>query len=132
MYIFSVLIQIVMEQLRNKQNFIYFPHCIFTVFLDAISIYKLAIYYKNPPFELNCAAIHINIHSVDKLAISITTIIAERDFESEYLFRMCSIANNLMTSPEFRPVCSATVLCHLGRKRNSYVATYFIRFSSTA
>ena len=45
---------------------------------------------------------------------------------------MCSVANNLVTSLEFNPIRCATTLCHFERTRNGYVATQFIRLSSTA
>ena len=56
--------------------------------------------------------------SVNKFAITIIAIITERDFKSEYLFRMCSVVTNLVTSLEFKPIRLATMLCHLGRTRN--------------
>ena len=59
------------------------------------------------------------------------TVITERDFKSEYLFRMCSVVTNLMTPLEFQPIRCATTLCHFGRTRNVYVATRFILLSST-
>ena len=45
---------------------------------------------------------------------------------------MCSVATNLVTLKEFRPIRCATTLCHFGRTRNGYVATHFILPSSTA
>ena len=70
--------------------------------------------------------------SVNKLAKTITNIITERDINNEYLFRMCSVVTNLVMSLEFKPIRSATMLCHFGRTRNGYVATRFILLSSTA
>ena len=60
------------------------------------------------------------------------TIRTELDFKSEYLFRMCSVVTNLVTSLEFQPIRCATTLFHFGRKRNVYVATRIILLSSTA
>ena len=56
----------------------------------------------------------------------------ERDFKTEYLFRTCSVATNLVTSLEFNPVPCATMLCHFGQRGNGSVATHFIHFGSTA
>ena len=78
------------------------------------------------------AVIQIMIDSVNKFAVSIKAIITERDFKSEYLFRMCSVTTNLVTSLELKPIRCATTLCHFGRTRNGYVATHFILLSSTA
>ena len=64
--------------------------------------------------------------SVNKFSITIIAIITERDFKSEYLFRMFSVVTNLVTSLELQPVRCATMLCHFGQKRNGYVATRFI------
>ena len=74
----------------------------------------------------------IKIDSVNKFAISITAIITERDIKSEYLFRMCCVATNLVRSLEIGPVRRATLLYQLGRTRNRYGATHFILVSSTA
>ena len=81
---------------------------------------------------MTCAVISIKIDSVNKFAISITAIIAERDYKSKYLFRMYSVATNLVTSLEFRPIHCATMLCHFGRTRNGYVVTRFFLLSRTA
>ena len=59
------------------------------------------------------------------------TNITEREFKSEYLFRMCSVVTKLVTSLEFQPIRCATMLFHFGRTRNGYVATRFILLSST-
>ena len=48
------------------------------------------------------------------------------------MFRTRSVATDLVTSLEFQPIRCATMLCHSGRTRNGYVATYFILLSSTA
>ena len=81
-------------------------------------------------FQLSCAVISIEIDSISKFAISLTANITERDFKSEYLFRIRSVATNLVTSLEFRPIRCATRLCHFERTRNGYVATHFILLSS--
>ena len=60
------------------------------------------------------------------------TIRTELDFKSEYLFRMCSVVTNLVTSIEFQPIRSATMLLHFGRTWNVYVATRIIPLSSSA
>ena len=51
---------------------------------------------------MTCAVIQIKIDSVNKFATTFTVLITERDFRSEYLLRMCSVATNLVTSPEIR------------------------------
>ena len=48
------------------------------------------------------------------------------------MFRTRSVATNLVTSLEIQPIHCAIILCHYGRTRNGYVATYFILLSSTA
>ena len=70
--------------------------------------------------------------SVNKFAISVTAINTERDFKSEYLFCMCSVATNLVTSLEVKPIRCATTLCFLGRTRNCHAATDCNILSSTA
>ena len=60
------------------------------------------------------------------------TIITERDSKSDYLFRMCSVVTNLLTSLEFQPIRCATMLWYFGRTLNGYVATRFILLTSTA
>ena len=62
----------------------------------------------------------------------ITAISTDNYFKSEYLFRNCSVATNLVTSLEFSPNRCATTLCHFGRTRTGYVATQFIFRRSTA
>ena len=81
---------------------------------------------------MTCVVDSIKVDSVNKFAKTITAIIKERDIKSEYLFRMCSVVTNLVTSLEFQPIRCATTLCHFGRTRNGYVATHFILLSSTA
>ena len=76
--------------------------------------------------------ISIKIDSVNKLTVTITAIITERDFEKEYFFRMCCVVTNLVTSLEFKPFGCATTLCHFVRTGNGYVASRFIPLSSTA
>ena len=56
----------------------------------------------------------------------------ELDFKSQNLFRMCSVATNLVTSLESQPIRCATMLFHFGLTRNAYVATRIILLSSTA
>ena len=56
----------------------------------------------------------------------------ELDFKSEYLFRTCSVATNLVTSLEFNHIRCATMLCHFDQGQNNSVATHFISSSSTA
>ena len=60
------------------------------------------------------------------------TIRKELDFKSNYLFRMCSVVTNLVTSLEFQPIRCATTLFHFGRTRNGYVVNRTILLSSTA
>ena len=45
---------------------------------------------------------------------------------------MCSVATNLLTSLDFRPVRCAITPCLFGRTQYYYVATHFILFSGTA
>ena len=85
-------------------------------------------YYINPPLIRAVIYLDWQLQQVfNKL-----TIRTELDFKSEYLFRMCSVVTNLMTSLEFQPICCATTLSHLGRTWNGYVATRIILLSSTA
>ena len=51
------LIQIGTERLRNERILIYFPYCIFILFLGAIFITIITNYYINPAFKLTCAVI---------------------------------------------------------------------------
>ena len=60
------------------------------------------------------------------------SIRTELDFKSEYLFRMCSVVTNLVTSLESQPIRCATMLFHFGGIWNGYVAAHFILLSSTA
>ena len=69
---------------------------------------------------------------MNKFSITILPFITERDFKTEYLFRMCSVVTNLVTSLELQPTRCATMLCHFGRTQKSYVATRFILLNSTA
>ena len=108
-------------------------NCIFVSLIGAIFITNLAIYYEKIQFfELTCAVIYIKIESVNEFAVFITAIITERDLKNEYLFRLCSVANNLVMSLEFNPIRCATTLCHFGRTRNGCVGTHFNLLSSTA
>ena len=50
----------------------------------------------NPPFHNISAVIVSEIDNVNKFAL-ITTAIIERYFKSEYLYRKCSVATNLVT-----------------------------------
>ena len=81
---------------------------------------------------MTCAVISTKIDSVNNFAKYITAIVTERDFKSERLFCMCSVATNLVTSLEIQPTRSATMLCHFGQTRNGWVATIFLLLSSTA
>ena len=45
---------------------------------------------------------------------------------------MCSVATNLVTSLEFKPILCATTPCQIGQIRNSYLATHFTLLNSTA
>ena len=56
----------------------------------------------------------------------------ERDFETEYFFRTCSVATYVVTSPDFNPFHCALMRCHFGQTRNGCIATYFIHFSSAS
>ena len=50
----------------------------------------------------------------------------------KYLLRTRSVTTDLLMSLESQPVRCAIMLCHLGKTRNGYVATYFNLLSSTA
>ena len=91
-------------------------------------IINLTNYYINPP--LIRAVIYLDWQFPQ--VFNSFTIRTELDFKSEYLFRMCSVVTNLVTSLEFQPTRCATTLFHLGRTRNGYVATRIILFISTA
>ena len=56
----------------------------------------------------------------------------ERDFKSQYLFHMCSVAATQVTFLEVNLIRCSTALCHFGRTRNIYVATHFSLLRSTA
>ena len=81
---------------------------------------------------MSCAVIYIKIDSVNEFAVIISAVFTERDFKIDYLFRMCSVATNLVTSRKYNPIRCATTQGHFGRTRNGYVATHFILLSSTA
>ena len=68
----------------------------------------------------------------NKFAITIIATITERDFKSEFLFRVCSVVINLLTSLEIYPIGCTTMLTQFGRTRNAYVATRLILLSRTA
>ena len=72
------------------------------------------------------------IDYVNKFAVSNMTISTQRDFKSEYLFRTCSVATNLVMWLEFNPIHCATMLCYFGQTRSGYVAILFILRGSTA
>ena len=74
------------------------------------------------------------IDRVKKLAVSnmTTTTTTQRDLKSDYLFRTCSVATNLVTALEFNPIHCATMLYHFGQTRNSCIAVPFILCGSTA
>ena len=60
------------------------------------------------------------------------TTVTAYDFKSEYLFRTCSVATNLVTSLEFNPIHCATMLGHFGQTRNGSVTIHSIVCGSTA
>ena len=96
-------------------------------------IISLTNYYVNPPlFQLTCAVSNIRRWTLSTGFQQRLTVITERDFKCEYLFRMCSVVTNLATWLEFQPISCATMLCHFGRTRNGYVVIRFILLSSTA
>ena len=51
---------------------------------------------------------------------------------SENLFRTRSIATSLVTALKFHSIRCVIMLCHFGRTRNGYLASYLILLSSTA
>ena len=85
-------------------------------------------YYINPPLKLGSNLFRLTVLT----SFNSLTIRKELDFKSEYLFRMCSVVTNLVTSLEFQPIRCATTLFHFGWTRNGYVATRIILFSSIA
>ena len=72
---------------------------------------------------MTCAVSNLNRLTVSTCFQKRLILITERDFNSEYLFRMCSVVTNLARSLEFQPIRCATMLCHFGRTGNGYVAT---------
>ena len=78
-----------------------------------------------------CSKQFISIDSFQQI-FNALTFITEFDFKSEYLFRMCPVVTNLVTSLAFQAIPGAIMLFHFGRTRNGYVATGFIFLSSTA
>ena len=89
---------------------------------------NLANFYMNPP--LIRAVIYPDWQFYQVFDCS--TIIAELDFKSEYLSRMCSVVTNPVMSLNFQRIRCATMLFHFGQTRNGYGATRFVLFSSTA
>ena len=90
-------------------------------------ISNLTKYYRNSPSIRAVIYLDWQLQQVFKSL----TIITEGDFKSDYLFRMCSVLTNLLTSLEFQPIRCATILCHFGRTRNGYVAIRFVLLSNT-
>ena len=84
--------------------------------------------YINPRFNLCSNLFRLTVVT----SFNSLTLRTELDFKSEYLFRMCSVVTNLVTSLEIQPIRCATTLFHFGRTRNVYVATRIILLSSTA
>ena len=70
--------------------------------------------------------------NVNKFAVDNMTTNIALDFESENLFRTCSVAINLVTSIEFNPIRCATMLCHIRQTWNGSVPIYFLRRGSAA
>ena len=83
-------------------------------------------------FELTCAVIYIKIGSVDKFSKSVAAKSTERNFKSEHLFRLCSVATDLVTSLDFKPIRCGTLLCLFGQTRNANLKTHFIVLCSTS
>ena len=75
--------------------------------------------------------IYITIDNVNRFAADIMTTIIVLDFESESLFRTCSIVTNLVTSLEVHPIPCATSLRHFRQTRNGSIAIHFILPGST-
>ena len=67
--------------------------------------------------------------NVKKFAVNNMTTITERKFKSEFLFRTCSVAANLMTLLEFYPIC---YVVSIWPTWSSYVAILFILRGNTA
>ena len=66
-------------------------------------IINLTNYFINPPFQLFSAVCNLFrlTASIVCKSFNSLTIRKELDFKSEYLFRMCSVVPNLVTSLEF-------------------------------
>ena len=71
------------------------------------------------------------VDNVNLFAVSNMTTSTERGFKSQYLFRTCSFAANMVTSLEFNPICCAAILCHCGQTGSSHLAILFIFRGST-
>ena len=76
--------------------------------------------------------IQITIHNVNNFAVYKMTKITALDLKSDSLLRTYSVATNLMTSLEFTPSLSATILCHPGQTSIGSVFIHFNLRSSTA
>ena len=46
------------------------------------------------------------------------------------MFRRCSFATNLVTSPEYNPIWCAAMLCHFSQTRNGSVVTHLFLLSN--
>ena len=91
-------------------------------------IFNLTNYYINATFKSCSNLFRLTVAT----SFNRLTIRTELHFKREYLFRMCSVATNLVTSLGFQPSHCATKLFHFGRTRNFYIATRIILLSSTA
>ena len=81
---------------------------------------------------MTCAVLYIYIDSVKKISKLLIGITTERDFKSEYLFRICSVVTNVLNSLELQPNSCATMLFDFEQTRNGHVATRLILLSSSA
>ena len=103
-------------------------HCMFILNLGAV------LYIYSRQFLYKCTFLwYVQFFRFTVVtSFNSLTIRTELDFKSEYLFRMCSVVTNLVTSLEFQSNRRATTLFHFGRSGDVYVATRIFLLNSTA
>ena len=117
------------EQLGIHLLSVLFNYTFFRCYIYKFISHKLI----KPTFsKFNCGVIKTKVDSDSKFSITTRANTTERDFKSEYLFCMCSVATNLVTSLKTNRIHCATTLRLFGRTQNGYIATHFILLSSTA
>ena len=85
----TVLVRTGTEQLRSKRYSFTLPQYIFMSLIGAIFINNLGTYYINQPLSISSAVMLFTIDKVNRSAV-FNDCNLERDFKSEYFFRMCS------------------------------------------